>query len=160
MGFGPQPVHFRRGPSTIFRTDMPWGIGTASYGIIGYVFAGNGPLNGGLESSLNGTVRGPKGDFIRFSYLYRCIFDSRTHTFFESTCPELYAQQSGEWSDAYLWRIDLYKMVFKHVSKGTSGVLTVISNGLLASTRAFPRGAPSIFRISNGFQTYQHTVSD
>ena len=32
--------------------------------------------------------------------------ESRTHTFFESTCPELYEQQSWEWSDAYSWRND------------------------------------------------------
>ena len=31
---------------------------------------------------------GAKGDFMRYSYLYPYIFESRTHTFFESTCPE------------------------------------------------------------------------
>ena len=51
---------------SIFRKAMPWGIGTASYGMIGCIFAENGPLEGGLESSLNGTVRGTKGDFIHF----------------------------------------------------------------------------------------------
>ena len=56
-----------------------------------------GPLEGGIEASFWGTGWGAKGDFMRYSYLYPYIFESRTHTFFESTCPELYAQQS--WND-------------------------------------------------------------
>ena len=38
MDFGPQPVHFRREPPTIFRKHMPWGIGTESLGMIGCIF--------------------------------------------------------------------------------------------------------------------------
>ena len=41
----------------------------------------NGPLEVGHESNSSCTVRGAKGDFIRFSYLYPCIFESRIHTF-------------------------------------------------------------------------------
>ena len=74
---------------TIFRKHIPWGMGTERLGMIGCIFAENGPLKGGNESSFNGTVRGAKGDFRRFSYLYPYIFESRTHTYFESTCPEL-----------------------------------------------------------------------
>ena len=45
-----------------------------------------------------------------FLKLYPCIFESRTRTFFVSTCPELYAQQSWECSDAYSWRNDISKV--------------------------------------------------
>ena len=59
------------------------------------IFAEKGaPYQVASESSFSGTGWGAKGDFIRYSYLYPYIFESRTHTFFESTCPELYAQQS------------------------------------------------------------------
>ena len=94
--FWPRSVHFRRGPPTIFRKHMPSGMGTESLGVIGCIFAENGPLEGAIESSFWGTGWGAKGDFMRYSYLYPYIFESRTHTFFESTCPELYAQQSWE----------------------------------------------------------------
>ena len=146
MDFWPPSVHFRRGPPTIFRKHMPWGIGTESLGMIGCIFAENGPLEGGIESSFRGTGWGAKGDFIRYSYLYPYIFELRTHTFFESTCPELYAQQSWEWSDAYSWRNDLWKINFKRVCKKPAGVLMVIWSGFLAPKRSFSKGAPTIFR--------------
>ena len=87
VDFWPRSVHFRRGPPTIFRKHMPSGMGTESLGVIGCIFAENGPLEGGIESSFWGTGWGAKGDFMRYSYLYPYIFESRTHTFFESTCP-------------------------------------------------------------------------
>ena len=118
MDFWPQSVHFRRGPPTIFRKQMPSGMGTESLGVIGCIFAENGPLEGGIESSFWGTGWGAKGDFMRYSYLYPYIFESRTHTFFESTCPELYAQQSWEWSDAYSWRNDPFIFEAVHFRRG------------------------------------------
>ena len=136
---------FSKGAPTIFWKHMPWGIGTESLGMIGCIFAENGPLEGGIESSFRGTGRGAKGDFIRYSYLYPYIFESRTHTFFESTCPELYAQQSWEWSDAYSWRNDLWKVNFKRVCKKPAGVLMVIWSGFLAPKRSFSKGAPHHF---------------
>ena len=63
---------------------MPWGIGTESLGMIGCIFAENGPLEGGIESSLNGTGWGAKVDFRWFSYLYPYIFQSRTLVFFKA----------------------------------------------------------------------------
>ena len=86
-GFLALRMHFRRRFPTIFRKHMPWGIGTESLWMIGCIFVENGPLESCIESSLNGTVCGAKGDFIRFSYLYPYM--SRTHTFLESTCSEL-----------------------------------------------------------------------
>ena len=126
---------------TIFREHMPSGICTESLGMIGCIFVENGPLEGGIESSFWGTGWGAKGDFIRYSYLYPYIFESRTHTLFESTCPELYAQQSWEWSDAYSWRNDLWKLNFKRVCKKPAGVLMMIWSGFLAPKRHFRRGA-------------------
>ena len=120
-------------------------MGTESLGMIGCIFAENGPLEGGIESSFWGTGWGAKGDFMRYSYLYPYIFESRTHTFFESTCPELYAQQSWEWSDAYSWRNDLWKVNFKRVCKKPAGVLMVIWSGFLAPKRSFSKGAPHHF---------------
>ena len=121
-------------------------MGTESLGVIGCIFAENGPLEGGIESSFWGTGWGAKGDFMRYSYLYPYIFEWRTHTFFESTCPVLYAQQSWEWSDAYSWRNDLWKVNFKRVCKKPAGVLMVIWSGFLAPKRSFSKGAPTIFR--------------
>ena len=143
--FWPRSVHFRRGPPTIFRKHMPSGMGTESLGVIGCIFAENGPLEGGIESSFWGTGWGAKGDFMRYSYLYPYIFESRTHTFFESTCPELYEQQSWEWSDAYSWRNDLWKVNFKRVCEKPAGVLMVIWSRFLAPIRSFSKGAPHHF---------------
>ena len=81
MDFWPQPVQFRRGPPTIFRKHMPSGMGTESLGTIGYIFAENGPLEGGVESSFSSTGWSAKGDFIRYSNMYPYIFESRTLTF-------------------------------------------------------------------------------
>ena len=124
---------------------MPSGMGTESLRVIGCIFAENGPLLGGIESSFWGTGWGAKGDFMRYSYLYPYIFESRTHTFFESTCPELYAQQSWEWSDAYSWRNDLWKVNFKPVCEKPAGVLMVIWSGFLAPIRSFSKEAPHHF---------------
>ena len=72
-----------------------------------------------------------------------------------NTCPELYAQQSWEWSDAYSWRNDLWKVNFKRVCKKPAGVLMVISSGFLAPTRAFSKEPPTFFRkhIPSGMGT-------
>ena len=120
-------------------------MGTESLGVIGCIFAENGTLEGGIESSFWGTGWGAKGDFMRYSYLYPYIFESRTHTYFESTCPELYAQQSWEWSDAYSWRNDLWKVNFKRVCEKPAGVLMVIWSGFLAPKRSFFEGGPHHF---------------
>ena len=87
MDLCPRSVHFRRGPPTIFREHMPSGMGTESLGMIGRIFAENGPLEGSTESSFWGTGCSAKGDFIRYSYLYPYIFESRTHTFFRKHMP-------------------------------------------------------------------------
>ena len=158
MDCWPQSVYFRRGPFTIFRKQMPSGMGTESLGVIGCIFAENGPLEGGIESSFWGTGWGDKGDFMRYSCLYPYIFESRTHTFFESTCPELYAQQSWEWSDAYSWRNDLWNVNFKRVRKKPAGVLMVIWSGFLTPKRWFSKGAPPPFSESTCPQVWAQKV--
>ena len=55
MDFWPRSVHFRSGLPTIFRKHMPSGMGTESLRVIGCIFAENGPLEGGIESSFWGT---------------------------------------------------------------------------------------------------------
>ena len=95
-------------------------------GMIGCMFAENGPLECGIESNFWVTGWGAKGDFISYCYLYPYIFESRTPTFFESTCPELYTQQSWVSSDAYSWRNGLWKVNFKRVCKKPAGVPMVI----------------------------------
>ena len=60
---------------------MSCSVGTKCLGMIGCIFAENGPLEGGIESSFWVTRWGAKGDFIRYSYLYPYISESRTHTF-------------------------------------------------------------------------------
>ena len=132
---------FSKGAPTIFRKHMPWGMGTESFGMIGCIFGENGPLEGGIEWSLNGTVRGAKGEFRRFYYLYPYIFESRAHTFFKRKCPELCAHQSWEWSDSYSWRNDFLKVEFEHVCKKPAGVLMVIWSGFWPIRVHFRRGA-------------------
>ena len=78
MDFWSQFLLFRRKALIIFRKHMASGMGTDSLGMIGCIFAENGPLEGGIESSFWGTGWGAKGDFIRYSYLYPYIFESRT----------------------------------------------------------------------------------
>ena len=134
---------------------MPSGMCIGSLGMIKYIFAENGPLEGGIESSFSGTGWGAKGYFACYSYLYPYIFESRTPAFFESTCPELCAQQSWEWSDAYSWRNDLWKVNFKRVCKKPAGVLMVIWRGILAPMRAFSKGAPHHFQKGHALR-YRH----
>ena len=121
-------------------------MGTESLGVIGCIFAENGPLEGGIESSFWGTGWGAKGDFMRYSYLYPYIFESRTHTFFESTCPELYAQQSWEWSDAYSWRNDLWKVNFNGFVRSRLESLWWFEVDFWPRSVHFRRGPPTIFR--------------
>ena len=66
---------FSKGAPTIFRKHMPSGIGTESLGMIGCIFAENGPLEGGIESSFSDTGWGAKGDFRWIFDPNPCIFE-------------------------------------------------------------------------------------
>ena len=105
VDFWPIRVHFRRGPPTIFRKHMPWGIGTESLGMIGCIFAENGPLEGGIESSFSGTGWGAKGDFRWLLDPNPCIFEGGPSPFSESTCPQVWAQKVWGRSDVYSRRM-------------------------------------------------------
>ena len=87
MEFLPLPLHFRKEPPTIFRMHMPSGIGTESLGIIGCIFAENGPLEGGIESSFSGTGWDAKGDFRWIFYPNPCIFEGGRSTIFRMHMP-------------------------------------------------------------------------
>ena len=81
MDFWPQSVYFRREPPTIFRKQMPSGMGTESLGVIGCIFAENGPLECRIESSFSGTGWGAKGDFRWIFGPNPCIFEGGPHHF-------------------------------------------------------------------------------
>ena len=81
MDFWPQSVYFRRGPPTIFRKHIPSGMGTESLGVIGCIFAENGPLECRIESSFSGTGWGAKGDFRWIFGPNPCIFEGGPHHF-------------------------------------------------------------------------------
>ena len=158
--FGPNPCIFEGGPPPFSESKCPQVWAQKVWELIGCIFAENGPLEGGIESSFWGTGWGAKGDFMRYSYLYPYIFEWRTHTFFESTCPVLYAQQSWEWSDAYSWRNDLWKVNFKRVCKKPAGVLMVIWSGFLAPKRSFFEGGPPPFSESTCPQVWAQKVGN
>ena len=81
MDFRPQPVHFRRAPPTICGKHVPWGIGTESLGMIACIFAENGPLECGIESSFTGTGWDAKGDFRWILGPNQCILGGGPHHF-------------------------------------------------------------------------------
>ena len=56
-------------------------MGTESLGMIGCIFAENGPLEGGIESSFSGTGWGAKGDFRCIFYPNLCIDEEGPHHF-------------------------------------------------------------------------------
>ena len=58
-------------------------------GMIRCIFAENGPLEGGIESSFSDTGWGAKGDF-RWNLN---IFEGGPPPFSESTCPQVWAQK-------------------------------------------------------------------
>ena len=60
---------------------MPSGMGTESLGMIGCIFAENGPLEGGIESSFWGTGWGAKGDFRRILAPIRSFSKGAPHHF-------------------------------------------------------------------------------
>ena len=89
MDFAPQIRALSERDPTIFRKHLPCGIGTESLGMIGCIFAENGPLEGGIESSFSGTGWGAKGDF-RWILRPKSVHCPRgTQPFSERTCPEV-----------------------------------------------------------------------
>ena len=95
---------FSKGAPTIFRKHMPWGIGTESLGMIGCIFAENGPLEGGIESNSGvpaGVLRVISDGFVASIR----AFSKGAPPFSESTCPEVWAQKVWEWSDVYSGRM-------------------------------------------------------
>ena len=93
VDFWPQRMHFRREPPNSFGKHMPSGIRTESVGMIGCIFAENGPLEGGIESSFSVTGWGAKGDFRWIFVPKPCIFEGGFPPFSESTCPQVWAQR-------------------------------------------------------------------
>ena len=96
---------FSKGAPTIFRKHMPWGIGTESLGMIRCIFAEDGPLECGIESSFSDTGWGAKGDFRWIFDPNPCIFEGGPPPFSESTCLQVWAQKVWGWSDVNLRRM-------------------------------------------------------
>ena len=142
--FVPNPCIFEGGPPH-FPKAHALRYGHRKFGNDRMYIRGEWALEGGIESSFWGTGWGAKGDFMLYSYLYPYIFE-REPIPFRSTCPELYAQQSWEWSDAYSWRNDLWKVNFKRVCKKPPESLWWFEVGFLAPKRSISKGAPTIFR--------------
>ena len=78
---------------------MPSGMGPESLGVIGCIFAENGPLADGIEASFGkwwGTGWGAKGDFRRIFGPDLFISEGGPSPFSESTCPQVWAQKVWE----------------------------------------------------------------
>ena len=86
-GFSAPSVHFRREPPSIVRKHIPSGMGTESLGVIGCIFAENGPLECRIESSFSGTGWGAKGDFRWIFGPNPCIFEGGPPTIFRKQMP-------------------------------------------------------------------------
>ena len=104
-GFSAPIRAFSKEPPTIFRKHIPSGMGTESLGVIGCIFAENGPLECRIESSFSGTGWGAKGDFRWIFGPNPCIFEGGPPPFSESKCPQVWAQKVWEWSDVYSRRM-------------------------------------------------------
>ena len=91
MDFWPEPVHFRTGSLTISRKHIPSGMGIERLGVIGCIFAENGPLECHIESSFSGTGWGAKGYFRWIFGPNPCIFGLGPFPFVESTYPQVWA---------------------------------------------------------------------
>ena len=62
-------------------------------GMIRCIFAENGPLEGGIESSFSDTGWGAKGDFRWIFDTNPYIFEGGPPPFSGSTCPQVWAQK-------------------------------------------------------------------
>ena len=134
---------------------MPWAKCTESLGMIGCIFAENGPLEGGIESSFSGTGWGAKGDFRWIFDPNPCIFEDGSPPFSESTCPQIWAQKVWGRSDIYSRGMGPYKVALNQVSVVPAGVLRVIAYVILACTRTFSNREPIPFSKAHAL-SYTH----
>ena len=155
VDFWPLSVHFRRGPPAIFRKHMPSGMGTESLGMIGCIFAENGPLEGGIESSFWGTGRGAKGDFRRIFGPDPFIFEGGPPPF-----PKAHASGMGTESLGVIGCIFAENGPLEGGIESSSGVpagvLRVISCVILTYTRTFSNREPIPFSKAHAL-SYTHT---
>ena len=135
-------MHFRREPPTILRKHTPSGIGTESLGMIGCIFAENGPLEGGIESSFSGTGWGAKGDFRWILGPNPCIFGAPTPTICRKHMPWGIGTESlGMIGCIFAENVPLEGGIESSFS-GTGWVLRVNSDGFLAPIHALSEGFP------------------
>ena len=100
-GFQARTRAFSDWDPAIYQKQMSFGIDPENVGMIGCIFAENGPLEGGIDLSFNGSGWGAKGDFRWILGPNPCIFGGGPPPFSERKCPEEKAQKVWEWSDLY-----------------------------------------------------------
>ena len=120
-------------------------MGTESLRVIGCIFAENGPLEGGIESSFwvpAGVLR-----------VISCVILTYTRTFsnrepipFSKAHALSYTHSKVGNDQMHIrGRNDLWKVNFKRVCEKPAGVLMVIWSGFFALIRSFSKGAPHHF---------------
>ena len=146
--FDTNPYIFEGGSPPFCESTCPQGIGKESFGMIGCIFAENGPLEGGIESSFSDTGWGAKGDFRWIFYPNPCIFEGPpTHHF-----PKAHALRYGHRNLGMIRRIFAengpleggIESSFSDTGWGAKGDFRWIFDH---PTRAFPKEPPpTIFR--------------
>ena len=140
----PYAWNFRRGPSTIFRKHMPSGMRTESLGMIGCIFAENGPLEGGIKSSFSGTGWGAKGDFRWIFYPNPRIFEGAT-TIFRKHMPSGMGTERLGMIGCVFTENGLLDGGIESSFSGTGGELRVISDGFSVP---IPHGISFLKKVS------------
>ena len=130
-------------------------MGTESLGMIGCIFAENGPLEGGIESSFWGTGWGAKGDFRRIFGPDPFIFEGGPHHF-----PKAHALRYGHRSLGVIGCIFAENGPLEGAIEssfwGTGWVLRVISCVILTYTRTFSNREPIPFSKAHAL-SYTHS---
>ena len=139
---------------------MPSGMGTESLGIIRCIFAENGPLEGGIESSFSGTGWGAKGDF-RWIFYPTPSFSKEAPHYFPNAHALRYGHRKfgdhrmyirGEWA--------MRKWHWIKFQRYLAGVQRVILSGFFTLTPAFLKGASHHFPNAHGLRYWHRKFGD
>ena len=140
--FTPIPA-FSKAASNIFRMHLPSGMGTENLGIIGCIFAENGPLEAGIESSFSGTGWGAKGDF-RWIFTSIPAFSKAASTILRMHMPSGMGTESlGIIGCIFAENWPLESGIESSFSGTGWGVLRVISGGFLRQSLHFRKRPPT-----------------
>ena len=124
---------------------MPSGIGTESLGMIGCIFAENGPLESGIESSFSGTGWGLK--VISDGFLAPIlVFSKEAPTIFRRHIPSGMGTESLAMIGCIFAENGPLEGGIESSFWVPAGVLRVISYVILTYTRTFSNQEPYLFR--------------